>query len=401
MLSSGGLDSTTTVHWQSQHGVDVTSITIDFAQPDEQNITEIEARMIDAGASEAIVVDGKPLLAEYMIQLLQGLGAYEGGYLNTTGIARMAAVKIALYEIRKRGISILSHGATGKGNDQVRFELATLHHEPSFEIYAPWRDQIFIDELPGRKEMIDYCHKHGLKITATLEKPYSTDANFCGLTHEAGELEKLTVNGDIIKFVMGVRPEDAPDGREFVGIDFDHGMPVAINNEKMGLVDIFLTLNKIGGRNGIGIGIDVVENRRVGIKSRGIYEAPGATILAAAYEKMYQLILDGDRRRYFRDLSEKLGHEIYFGEWFTQRCGDLLAAISHMANDVTGSVGFILYKGNIMYAGVDGVVHSLYDAERASMERGGEQQHVSAQGYMNIMDVSARALASASLTRKE
>lgn len=272
-LVSGGLDSTTIVHWLSAAGVRVLAITVDLGQPDEADLSQVPQRMKTAGAEEAILIDGKRILAEFMLQVIWGLAHHEGGYMNTTGIARMATVYVALPELKSRGINVLTHGATGRGNDQVRFELATAMLNPEIKVYAPWRDQEFIDQLGGRKEMIDYCRKNGLKVSATVEKPYSTDANFCGLTHEAGKLEFLNTPTDFVDFVMGVAPHKAPNKEEVISIIFRQGFPTFIEGGRGfagSLVDVFMDLNRVAGRNGVGIGIDVVENRRVGIKSRGV-----------------------------------------------------------------------------------------------------------------------------------
>ncbi|MCX6766218.1 MAG: argininosuccinate synthase [Candidatus Moranbacteria bacterium] len=397
---SGGLDSTTVIHWLTSHGIKVLAVTADLGQPDEKNLEDVPRRMKAAGATEAILVPGKEILARYMLQVIQGLGHYEGKYLNTTGIARMATVAAALGEIKKRGIKIITHGATGRGNDQVRFELAPAMLEPNIKVYAPWRDPDFISELGGRKQMIEYCHKNGLKISATLEKPYSTDANFCGLTHEAGKLESLKTPTSLVSFIMGNSPQKAPNREERVSIRFEKGVPVSVNGKRMNLVGIFEKLNKIAGKNGVGIGIDVVENRRIGIKSRGVYESPGASLLEIAYEKILELILDGNRREFFDQVSRKFAKAVYRGEWFSPLISDLLAVISNISHFATGSVTFDLYKGNVSFVKMENAPHSLYSSERSSMEKIGEVSHEAAQGYLDLATVVARALAYAKQTRK-
>lgn len=397
---SGGLDSTTIIHWLTEHKIKVLAVTADLGQPDEKNLEDIPRRMKAAGATEAILVPGKEILARYMLQVIQGLGHYEGKYLNTTGIARMATVAAGLGEIKKRGIKIITHGATGRGNDQVRFELAPAMLEPSIKVYAPWRDPDFISELGGRKQMIEYCHRHGLKISATLEKPYSTDANFCGLTHEAGKLESLKTPTSLVNFIMGNSPKDAPDREEQVNVGFEKGVPISVNGKHLDLVNIFMTLNRIAGKNGVGIGIDVVENRRIGIKSRGVYESPGATLLEITYEKLLELILDGNRREFFDQVSRKFAKAVYRGEWFSPLVSDLLTVISNVSKYATGSLTFGLYKGNVFFIRADDVPHSLYSSERSSMEKIGEVSHEASQGYLDLATVSARALAYAKQIRK-
>ena len=400
-LVSGGLDSTTIIHWLSSNGVKITAITVDLGQPDEKNLNDVSRRMKAAGAKEAIIVDGKKTLAGFMMQVIQGLAHHEGGYMNTTGIARMATVYVALPEIKKRGIKIITHGATGRGNDQVRFELAPAMLAPEIRVYAPWRDPEFIRKFGGRKEMIDYCRKNGLKISATVEKPYSTDANFCGLTHEAGKLEFLDTPTDFVDFVMGAAPQKAPNKEERVTISFNKGISKFINGRPVNLVEAFMKLNRIAGKNGVGIGIDVVENRRMGIKSRGVYESPGATLLEKAYSKILELVLDRERRKFFDIVSRKLADVVYEGEWFSPLAGDLLEVVKNISSLVTGTVTLGLYKGNIKFLKVENVPHSLYDPKRSSMEKIGDFNHADSQGYLNIAGVTARALAAAGQVRQK
>src|SRR3989338_5015040 len=381
-LVSGGLDSTSIIRWMSERGVDITAITADLSQPDEKDMSDIPRRMKAAGAGEALFVDGSALLAEYMLSgVIQGQAAHEGGYLNTTGIA------------------VVVHGSTGRGNDQVWFELAVIMLNPNMRVYAPWRDPEFVDELGGRKQMIKYCLERQLSITATEEKPYSTDANFCGLTHEASRLESIFERPDYVEFLMGVSPQFAPDAEEVVSVGFEQGRPGQINGRACTVLEAFLTLNDIGGRNGIGIGLDVVENRRVGIKSRGVYEAPGATIMYQAYGKLLELVMDRSRRKFFDTVSRQLADAIYEGEWFAPIASDLLAASGSVAQHVTGTVAFGLYKGNVRFLTANDVVHSLYSADTASMEKIGNFDHIDSQGYMGIANVRSRALASARQVR--
>lgn len=399
-LVSGGLDSTCIIKWLSLAGVKVFALIVDLGQPDEHDLDNIVRRMRVAGADEAVLVEGKETLAKYMLQVIQGLGHHEGGYMNTTGIARMATVAVAMGEIQKRGIKIVTHGATGRGNDQVRFELAVTMLDPTIRVYAPWRDPNFNQELGGRKEEIDFCRSYNLEIDATYEKPYSTDSNFCGLTHEAGKLEFLNTPTDFVSFLMGVHPSKAPDKEELISIGFKAGIPKEINGVKMDLITVFLRLNEIAGRNSIGIGIDVVENRRVGIKSRGVYESPGVTLLEKAYSKMLELVLDRGRRKFFDVVSRQLADVVYEGEWFGPLAEDLLAVTSNIARRVDGVVTFKLHKGNVSFVESHDAPYSLYDPQRSSMEKVGEFDHTDSQGYLNIANVTARALALAGQTRK-
>ncbi len=392
---SGGLDSTTMVSWLKERGAKVTTLIGDLGQPEETDMSDVVRRMIAAGAEEAILVDAKKLLAEYGLLVVQGQGAYEGGYLNTTGIARMALIKAALPEIKQRGIEIVTHGATGRGNDQVRFEIGVYHLAPELQIYAPWRDQAFLKDFGGRKEMIAYCQAKGLKVLATLEKLYSTDSNLLGLTHEADKLEDLNTPTDFVRFLMGNSPQAAPDKGTEITIGFEEGRPVHYLNHREPL-DIFLALNSIGGQHGIGIGIDVVENRRVGIKSRGVYESPGLSILCRTYAKLIELVLDRDRRRVFDRISAEFGEAIYRGEFFAPYCKELVGYITSVAKDISGSVSFELYKGNMRLLRVASPT-SLYSADRASMEKIGNFDHRDSQGYLNIAAGLARQQSRAGL----
>lgn len=400
LFGSGGLDSTCIAQWLFLVGVKVFVIIADLGQPEEKDLGDVARRMKLAGAEEVILVDGKEVLAKYMLQVIQGLGHHEGGYMNTTGIARMATVAVALPEILERGIKFVVHGATGRGNDQKRFELALAALAPDLRVYAPWRDPEFNQELGGRKEEIAFCRIHDLYVTATLEKPYSTDSNFCGLTHEAGKLESIDVPPDFVEFLMGVHPSKAPEKGEVVSIRFEAGVPTEINGEEMSLVDVFLSLNQIAGRNGVGIGIDVVENRSLDIKSRGVYESPGATLLERAYSKMLELILDRGRRKFFDIVSRQLADLVYEGKWFYPSAEDLLGVTSNIARHATGTITLTLYRGNVFFVEAHDVVHSLYDPERSSMEKVGDFDHTDSQGWLTIEAVIARTLAHAGQIRK-
>jgi argininosuccinate synthase len=395
VLVSGGLDSTSIIAWLTEKGIRVVAITVNFAQPDETDISAIPERMKVAGAVEAYLVDGREKLAEYMLLVVQGLAYYDGRYLNTTGIARMAAVKIALEKIRELGVDAVSHGATGKGNDQIRFELALAMLAPDLEMYVPWRDPDFVAELGGRKQMIEYCNSRGLVITATEDSPYSTDACFPGLTHEAGVLESTMTGTLRVEFLMGNNVIDAPDAGERVKIEFAKGRPVKVNDVAMDLVDIFLTLNAIAGKHGVGIGIDQVENRVVGMKCRGVYESPAATVLAEAYQKQIEMDIDADRRLYFDFTSRMFSRVVYSGQFFGPLSQDLQAVIKSVARHINGYVIFLLYKGNCIVEKIDGGPNCLYCPEKASMEKSQEHLHIWSRGLVAWQASNARALAAA------
>jgi argininosuccinate synthase len=390
---SGGLDSCTITRWLTDLGVKVVSVTLDLGQPDESSLDQVRQRMLDSGAVDAVVVDGRAALAEEGLKVIQAQAKYEGDYWNTTGIARHVTTNLILNVMRDRGIRIFSHGATGRGNDQVRFQLVTNMLEPDYLVYAPWRDQTFLDAFGGRKEMIDFCMSRNVPVKASHAKPYSTDANLLGLTHEAGKLESLEVGALEIEPEFGVSPIDAPEKIETVSISFEKGRPVSLGGESMDLLDLFEKANTIAGRNGVGIGMHLVENRFVGIKSRGVYETPGMELLGKAYEYMLQLIIDRRARRFYDFLSPFLAEQIYQGYWFDPASTAAKGAIAHFARFANGSITLNLCKGGIFFAGASEVSHCLYSETAASMEKVGEFNHADSEGFLNVLGVSAKILA--------
>ncbi len=392
MAGSGGLDSCTIIHWLVANGIEVITYTGDLGQPDEDNIEDARQRMLACGAKEVILGDLVQAMCQAGIQLVQAQAHYEGGYWNTTGMARHVVVAGMVPEMQQRDIHILGHGATGRGNDQVRFQLAAQMLDPRIEVYAPWRDSTFLEIFGGRKEMIDYCHSNGLPIRASHEKPYSTDANILGLTHEAGELEALTTPAHRIDPGMGVFPQGAPDQIEQVSIRFEQGQPIQINAHAVSAVEALQQCNAIAGRNGVGIGLHTVENRFVGIKSRGVYEAPGMELLGQCYEYLLQLVLDRRFRRMFQRVSADIAEQIYQGYWFdpaTQASWQFVERINQLA---TGTITVALYKGTVSFQAAADVPHSLYSEDTASMEDIGDFDHRDSEGFLGVLGVSARAL---------
>ncbi|WNZ23783.1 argininosuccinate synthase [Leptolyngbya sp. NK1-12] len=390
---SGGLDSCTITRWLSDMGVEVVCFTADLGQPDEEDVSAIRNRMLQAGAKEFVLLPAREGIAEAGVQVIQSQACYEGRYWNTTGIARCVLTKAMVEAMKQRGLTIFSHGATGRGNDQVRFQLITNMLAPEFEIYAPWRDEAFLSRFPGRSEMIDFCQEHGLPVTASKEKPYSTDANLLGLTHESGMLEALTTPAQFVKPIMGCYPADAPDTAEEFTVRFEQGRPVAINGQPVGLVDAFLQANAIGGKYGVGIGTHLVENRFVGIKSRGVYESPGVELLGTCYAYLLQLILDRRAREFFDQLSLLIAKQIYQGYWFDLATQMALQAVQCTAKLMTGSITVSVYKGNISFVAATDVPHSIYSEENASMEGVGDYNHTDSEGLLRVFGVSARVLA--------
>jgi argininosuccinate synthase len=390
---SGGLDSCTITHWLSSNDIDVHCYTVDLGQPDEENIDFITERMLGCGAKEAFVIDAQTELAQAGLKVIQSQAKYEGGYWNTTGIARPVTVMAILKEMKKHETQILFHGATGRGNDQVRFQLSANMIDPSVQVYAPWRDQEFLNQFPGRRQMIEYCEYHSLPIKPSSQSRYSTDANFLGLTHEAGDLENININPEFVATEMGVWPWDASDIPEYVSVTWEEGIPVAINDQHMSLIEIFKSCNQIAGTHGVGIGTHVIENRFVGIKSRGIYESPGMELLGQVYEFILQFILDRRSREYFTDLSNLVSKQIYQGYWLDLTTASTLAAIDTISKLVTGTISVKLYKGGIYFdTAVDtdnNMPFSLYTND-GSMEDEGGYDHLDAEGFLNVLGVSAK-----------
>ncbi|MBF1999211.1 MAG: argininosuccinate synthase [Synechococcales cyanobacterium C42_A2020_086] len=390
---SGGLDSCTITRWLTDQGVHVVCFTADLGQPDEEDVGAIRERMLKAGATDFVLLPAREAIAEAGMQVIQAQACYEGRYWNTTGIARCVLTKAMIEQMQQRGLTIFSHGATGRGNDQVRFQLITNMLAPEFEVYAPWRDEEFLSRFPGRSEMIDFCQENGLPVSATKEKPYSTDANLLGLTHESGLLESLTTPAHFVKPIMGCYPQDAPDTGEEFSVRFEQGRPVAINGEAVDLVEAFLRANAIGGRHGVGIGIHLVENRFVGIKSRGVYESPGVELLGTCYAYLLQLILDRRAREFFDQLSLLIAKQIYQGHWFDLATQMALQALQPTVALATGTITVSVYRGTLSFVAATDIPHSIYSEENASMEGVGDYNHTDSEGLLRVFGVSARVLA--------
>ncbi|MAP39736.1 MAG: argininosuccinate synthase [Dehalococcoidia bacterium] len=397
---SGGLDSCTVTHWLRSKGFRVQGFTVDLGQPDEENLDAITDRMIACGAEDSIIIPGRGSLAEAGLKVIQSQARYEGGYWNTTGIARPVTVAAILPEMSKRDVGTLFHGATGRGNDQVRFQLATNMLNPDMEVYAPWRDPEFIAEFPGRQQMLDYCEANSLPIRPARESRYSTDANFLGLTHEAGDLEDVTISPTFVQPGMGVWPWDAPNQTQVVTIRWELGVPVSIDGNALGLEEIFETANSIGGKHGVGIGDHVVENRFVGVKSRGIYEAPAMELLGSSYEFLLQFVLDRRAREFFDYTSGVISLQIYQGYWLDLATRSALAALEPITSLATGTISVRLHKGKVFFDTAEdtqeAMPHSLY-TDDSSMEAMGTYDHTDAEGFVKVLGISAKNLANRQL----
>ena len=390
---SGGLDSKTVATRLKQAGVDVLCFTADLGQPDEANIEDIREKMRPTG-TETVIVDLKLQMAKACFVMVRAQAMYDGGYWNTTGIARAVTVRGLLKAMKERGCDILAHGATGRGNDQLRFERYTNVLEPKMRVYAPWRDPAMLKQFPGRKEMATYLRDQGIEADVGPRKRYSTDANLAGVSHEAEDLEDLETSCLIVDPVMGVWPQQAPDEIEDVVLRFEAGNCVAVNGQDMNELEVMRTVNQIGGRNGV-LMKNAMENRVIGTKSRGVYEAPGLELLGYGLGCVYQATMDRRSTAMFQGLSKLFADQIYDGRYYDPSCRAALAAIDVLGAYATGTVTLGLYKGNIFFKSLKDCPGSLYNPADASMEASDGLNPVSSQGYVELQAVEAWALAKA------
>jgi argininosuccinate synthase len=386
---SGGLDTSVILGWLLDEGYDVHAVYVDLGQPCEDR-QAILNKARQCGAKSARIVDVKDeLCRDFAFPVLQWQARYEGIYLLGTSIARPLIAKACLSVGREVGADAFAHGATGKGNDQCRFQLAAEALEPAIEVIAPWRREDFRRLFPGRKEMISYCEQKAIPIKASAAKPYSSDENCLHISYEAGKLEDLAVNGvELVDFGMTVSPREAPDEVEAVTVAFESGVPVSVNGRRLDAYGVVAELNAIGGRNGIGR-VDVVENRFVGMKSRGVYEAPGMTILYDAHRVVEQITLDRDLTHLRDRLAPEVAEMVYYGFWYHAKLDALMAFIREAQRPVSGEATLNLYKGNLMVASRTSP-HSLYDEGIASMEGGGSYNQTDAEGFLRIQGLPGR-----------
>ncbi|REJ69156.1 MAG: argininosuccinate synthase [Planctomycetota bacterium] len=386
---SGGLDTSVILGWLSDEGYEVHCVYVDLGQPCEDRAAILEKAEINGAKSAQIVDVREELCRDFAFPILQWQAKYESIYLLGTAIARPLISKACLQVAREVGAEAFAHGATGKGNDQCRFQLAAEALQPEIHVIAPWRIDAFRSRFPGRSEMIDYCDAKKIPVKASVEKPYSSDENCLHISYEAGRLEDPAANGlEHIDFGMGVSPQEAPDENEKVTIDFEQGLPVAVNGETCSPLELVTRLNESGGRNGVGR-IDMVENRFVGMKSRGVYESPGMTLLYDAHLAVEQLTLDRDLVHLRDRLSVEVAEMVYYGFWYCPKMDALMAFIRESQRPVDGSVTLNLYKGNIQIDGRSSP-RSLYDAEMASMEGGGSYNQTDAEGFLRVQSLPGR-----------
>ena len=378
---SGGLDTTAVIPWLKEtYGYEVVCCCIDCGQGDE--LDGLEERAQVSGAAKLYIEDVVDDLCEnYIMPCVQAGAVYEHKYLMGTAMAR-PTIAAKLVEIaRKENAVAICHGATGKGNDQIRFELGIKALAPDIKVIAPWRDDRW--NMDSREAEIEYCKAHGIDLPFGTDQSYSRDRNIWHISHEGLELEDpaQAPNFDHM-LVLGVTPEKAPDEDVELTLEFEKGMPIALNGKKMKVADIIRELNTIGGKYGVGI-VDIVENRVVGMKSRGVYETPGGTILMEAHQQLEELVLDRDTIALKKDLGSKLASIVYEGKWFTPVREAITAFVDKTQEVVTGEVKLRLYKGNIIKNGTTSP-YSLYSESLASFTTGDMYDHHDAEGFITL-----------------
>ncbi|MFC1462190.1 argininosuccinate synthase [Verrucomicrobiota bacterium] len=395
---SGGLDSKTITRKLVDLGADAICFAADLAQPDEEDISGVAAKMEPCG-TETVIVDLKAEMAEACLDMIRAQAQYDGGYWNSTGIARAVTVRGLIPVMKERGCTVLVHGATGRGNDQMRFERYTNVLAPDMKVYAPWRDPQLLEQFPGRKQMAEYLNSVGIEAFPGGKKRYSTDANLAGLSYEAEDLESLETPCTIVEPQMGVWPKDAPDEEEMFQVRFEKGRPVELNGKAVTPLEAMLEANSIGGRNGIGMK-NALENRIVGTKSRGVYEAPGMELLGQCLLLVYQAVLDRMATKVLRDMSQLIAGQVYDGRLFDPATHAASAAVNALAESASGTVKVGLYKGNVHFHALADCPASIYNEADSSMEASDGLNPASSQGYAEIQSVEAKALAKAGQIRE-
>jgi len=383
---SGGLDTSVMLKWLINKGYDVICYVADVGQ--KEDFEEIKNKALQTGASKVYIADlKKELVEDYIFQALKANAVYETQYLLGTAVARPLIAKKHVEIAKKENTNKLAHGCTGKGNDQVRFELAWMQFMPDVEIISPWKDQEWLDEFKGRTDMINYAKKEKIPIDVNLKKPYSTDENLLHISYESGILEDTKNKPSQDMFKLTKSPQDAVDKATEIAIEFEKGIPVKVMNltdkkEITGSLNLFLYLNKLASANGIGR-IDIVENRFVGMKSRGVYETPAGTILLKAHQDLESITLDKEVLHLKQIMVPTIGKLIYDGLWFSPEMEFLMAAINKSQGNVTGIVYISLYKGNVIVTARESK-NSLYDEAIASMDEEGDYDQKDAEGFIKI-----------------
>ena len=383
---SGGLDTSIIIPWLKENydNCEVIAVSADLGQEDE--LEGLNEKAIKTGASKLYIEDmRKELIEEYIWPTLKANAAYEGRYLLGTSFARPLIAKRLVEIAKKEGADAICHGCTGKGNDQVRFELSIRAFDPDIKIIAPWREW----DINSREEEIDYAEAHNIPLKITRETNYSKDKNLWHLSHEGLDLEDPANEPKYNEILeLGVSPEQAPDVATYVTIHFEKGIPTAIDGVNMNALEVMAKLNQLGGANGIGIA-DILENRLVGMKSRGVYETPGGTILYHAHNKLEEMCLDKDTFHYKQQVAITFGELVYDGKWYTPLREALSAFVDSTQEYVTGDVKLKLYKGNIIDAGMTSP-YSLYDEDTATFDEDEVYNQADAAGFINLFGLSMK-----------
>jgi argininosuccinate synthase len=383
---SGGLDTSVILKWLIEKGYEVIAYVADVGQDDD--FEEVKKKALKVGASKVFIKDlREEFVTDYIFPALKANAVYENRYLLGTALARPVIARHQIEIAKQEKAEIVSHGATGKGNDQVRFELSYYALNPKIKILAPWKTQEFLDQFKGRTDMLNYAQQHSIPVKATVSKPYSEDDNLMHISHEAGILEDPKYKAEKDMFTKMVAPQDAPDKETHLEIHFRDGLPVKVvnrddNNSYIKPLELFIYLNRVGGENGIGL-LDMVENRFVGIKSRGVYETPAGTILLKAHMDIEGIAMDREVMRLRNMLSPVFSELVYNGFWFSPEMDFLRAAIDKSQELIDGIVYLTLYKGNVIIDGRESP-SSLYDKELSSMDIEGGFDQKDSSGFIKI-----------------
>jgi len=385
---SGGLDTSIILRWiKEEYGAEVVAYTADVGQGEETEEARVKA--LETGASEAICEDlTEEFVSEYVFPAFRASALYEGYYLMGTSLARPVISKGLVRAAIETGADAIAHGATGKGNDQVRFELSAYALKPDIKVIAPWREW----DMKGRTDLIAYADKHGIPVPVTPDKPYSTDANLLHISYEGGVLEDPWAGPPANMFNMTVSPEDAPDKPEYVTIAYEAGDPISINGVYMSPVEILTKANELGGRHGIGR-VDIVENRFVGMKSRGVYETPGGTLLYHAHRAVESLTLDREVAHLRDELSNRYAEMVYNGFWFAPEREALQSFMDDVQKPVTGEARLKLYKGQAIVEGRRSDSHGLYDEATVTFEADDVYDQSDAEGFIRLQSLRLRTFA--------
>ena len=390
---SGGLDTSVILKWLTNKGYEVICFVGNVGQ--NEDFREVEKKAIKSGASKVYIEDlRKIFVTDFIFPALRGNAIYEGRYLLGTALARPLLAKKQIEIAAKENATYVAHGATGKGNDQVRFELTCYALNPAIKIIAPWKDPQFLSEFKGRTDLMNFADKFGIPVTATKRKPYSEDENLMHISHEAGILEDPKLQPPEEVFSMTMSPQKAPDNETIIEIEFKDGNPIIVRNESDKTeindpLDLYLYLNKVGRLNAIGR-VDMVENRYIGIKSRGIYETPAGTILWAAHRDLEGIAMDKEVMHLRDMLTPKFAELIYNGFWFSPEMDFIMSAFNKSQESINGLVRVSLYKGNVRIIGRESTT-SLYNQELSSMDEEGGFDATDARGFININAIRLKA----------